>query len=324
MAFAAALPKFKELKDGDIAATFVVPAPGGCNLNCSFCVIRLRREASVQSLALPDYVEFVDEMCRNHQIALVSLQGYEPLLPESWEYSEAILKRGREFGIDTALVTNGTHLAERVSDLADVDVTAVVVSLDSADPALHDLTRGTPGAFAATVRGLQAACASPLRDRLMVASVLQREKVHYLWGMPQLLASLGIQQWVVTPVYKIGRSEAGIPSDQFEAIVFQLRRLNKIARKHGLELFVDDEFGDLEGVLDAVPSHEEMRVRRIKKLSQVVRLSPNGACSIGEDILRRADAGLPTWQPGIEAAGDFIRRIVAPKVMAETASIVSA
>jgi len=324
MAIAVALPKFKELKDGDIAATFVVPAPGGCNLNCPFCVIRLRREASVQSLTLPDYVGFVDEMCRNHQVALVSVQGYEPLLPESWEYSSAILERGLAFGIDTALVTNGTYLEDRVLDLTRLDITAVTVSLDSADPVLHDLARGTQGAFDATIRGLKAACASPLRDRLMIASVLQRGKAHYLWGMPRLLASLGIRQWVVTPMYKVGRTETGGPSDDAETIVFQLRRLNKTAREHGIDLFVDDEFGDLVEVMDVIPSRESMRVRRSAKLGQIVRLSPNGACSMGDDILRRTDAGLPTWQPEVEAAGDFIRRIVAPRIKVEAASAATA
>ncbi len=321
MAFSAALPKFKELKDGDIAATFIVPAPEGCNLNCPFCAIRLRREADVQSLALRDYVEFVGEMCRSHQIALVSIQGYEPLLPESWGYSETILSSGREFGIDTALVTNGTHLEEKVSDLVRLDITAVTVSLDAADPAHHDLSRRTSGAFASTLRGLKAACASQLCDRLMVASVLQRGKEHYLWGMPQLLASLGIQQWVVTPVYKIGRTGVGGPSDDAATIVFQLRRLNKIAREHGIDLFVDDEFSDLVEVMKMIPSSEAMRVRRTAKLGQIVRLSPNGACSIGDDILRRVDSGLPTWQPDAEPAGVFIRRIVAPKIMAKTALI---
>jgi len=321
MAFGAALPKFKELKEGDIAATFVVPAPGGCNLNCPFCAIRLRREADKQVLTLPDYVEFVSEMGCSHHVSLVSIQGYEPLLPESWEYSEAILRRGGEFGIDTALVTNGTHLEEKVSDLVRLDVTAITVSLDAADPTLHDLSRRTSGAFASTMRGLHAACASPLRDRLMIASVLQRGKVHYLWGMPRQLASLGIRQWVVTRVYKIGRAGVGGPSDDAETIGFQLRRLNEIAREHGIDLFVDDEFGDLVDVMDVIPSQEAMRVRRTAKLGQIVRLSPNGTCSIGDDILRRVDTGLPAWEPEAEAAGDFIRRIVAPKIGTETASV---
>lgn len=267
-----------------------------------------------QNLDIQDYVQFLDGLCKNHRVGLVSLQGYEPLLPESWEYSEAILKHGTELGIDTAMVTNGTHLANRVSDLIRLGVAGITVSLDSADPTLHDLTRRTPGAFAATLRGLKTACNSPLRERVMVASVLQRNKAHYLLRMPQLLASLGIRQWVVTPVYKIGRHKVGGPSGRYEDLVFQFRRLNRLAHEYGIELSVDDEFGDLVEVLDDVAHREALRVRRLKRLYQVVRLSPNGTCSIGKDILRQVTAGLPVWQPEDELAEDFIQRTLVPRI----------
>lgn len=314
MAFALALPKFKELRDGDVAATFIVPAPQGCNLNCPFCVIRLRKETTEQNLLAQDYVEFLDGLNQRESVGLVSLQGYEPLLPESWEYSEAILKRGNDLGIDTAMVTNGTHLAERVDDLVRLDITGITVSLDSADPTLHDLTRRTPGAFEATLQGLKAVSASPIRERVMVASVLQRKKADYLLRMPQLLASLGIKQWVVTPVFRIGRGEFGGPAGEYEDIAFQFRRLSRLANEFGIDLIVDDEFGDLVDVLDDVASREAMRVRRLKRLYQVVRLSPNGTCSIGKDILRQVTTDLPTWNPANEMAGDFIQKKLKPRL----------
>jgi hypothetical protein len=275
----------------------------------------MRREANEQTLSLSDYKAFAEAMCLNHQVALVSLQGYEPLLPESWSFSEAVLATASRLQTDTALITNGTHLEGRVDDLIRLGLASVTVSVDAAEPALHDLSRRTPGAFAATLRGLKAACDSPLRGRIMVASVLQRNKASYIWGMPALLASLGIRQWVVTPVYKVGRRQTGGPSEDIETIVFQLRRLNNVARELDIELFVDDEFGDLESALDRVPSAEEMRVRRLKKLSQIVRLSPNGACSVGEDILRRADVGVVRWEPQTESADAFIHSQVTPRII---------
>lgn len=316
MAFGLALSKFRELQSGEIAATFVVPAPLGCNLNCSFCFIRQRHEAGspAAALSVEDYLHFLDELNQCCRIGVVSLQGYEPLLAESWPFSEAILRRAREMGIDTALVTNGTFLADRVADLVRLDVQGVTVSLDSADPAIHDRSRGTPGAFAAALAGLQAACATELHTRILVNSVLQPRKLHYLHDLPAFLSSLGLRQWIVTPMYRVGRDSAGSPSEDADGIVFQLRRLNSVATRHGVQLIVDDEFKSLAKSLNDRLGGDALFARQLKRLDQVVRLSPQGACSVGSDILRRADSGVPVWRPEVEQAGAFIQRALEPKI----------
>ena len=216
--------KPESLPPEEIGATFVVPAPGGCDLDCPFCFIRMRREAgpAERQLLERDYTDFLDQLAARCRIAIVSLQGYEALLPESWPYSEALLARARELDIETALVTNGTHLADRAEDLLRLGVGSITVSVDSADAAVHDRLRRTPGAFAATLRGLEAACAAGLGDRLLVASVLQRGKPHYLHGMPRLLNVLGLKRWVVSPLYKVHRTRGGGIVDSPESILFQL------------------------------------------------------------------------------------------------------
>lgn len=320
MAFSAALPKFKTLQKGEMAATFVVPAPRGCNLTCPFCIIRARREAKPleHALTAEDYTQFLHALCAQHRVGLVSLQGYEPLLPESWPYSAALLETARSLGIDTALITNGTHLAERVSDLVRLEVKGITVSIDSGDPALHDASRGTTGAFAQALHGLRVASASPLRERVMVASVLQCKKSHYLRGMPTLLKDLGIKQWVVTPVYKVGHSTVGGIADSHESIVLQLRWLNSLSGQNGIQMLVDDEFSELaEGTTGKLMRREALRLRQLERLESVVRLSPNGSCSVGRDILRRADGGVPRWRAKDEEASDFVARVLGSRVRAK-------
>ena len=305
----AALPMAKKLRVEGLIATFVVPAPRGCNLNCSFCIVRARREAPAgeSALQVSDYVRFFDALRRREPTGLLSLQGYEPLLPESWSYSEALLARAAEFGIPSALVTNGTHLQERVGDLVRLGLAGVTISLDSADSALHDLSRGTPGAFARTMTGLRAVAASELRDRTLVASVLQSRRAHYLDGIPELLASLGIQEWIVTPLLRIGREFTGGPVQHYAEIVRELIRLNRLAKSHGVVMLVDDEFEKLVFEDSNVVPIEPPRFRRLPRLSRVVRLSPDGSCSVGEEILRRVGAAIPHWDP-LEEPDTFIRR----------------
>lgn len=313
----AALPMAKKLRVQGLIATFVVPAPRGCNLNCSFCIVRARREAPLgeSALQVSDYVRFFDALCDREPVGLVSLQGYEPLLPESWQFSEALLSRAAESGIPSALVTNGTHLEEHVGDLVRLGVAGVTISLDSADAALHDLSRGTPGAFARAVTGLRAVASSELIDRTLVASVLQARRSHYLDGIPELLASLGIGEWIVTPLLRIGRESTGGPVQRYGDIVRELVRLNRLAKKHGVEMLVDDEFEKLVLEDPKVVPIDPPQFRRLPRLSRVVRLSPDGSCSVGEEILRRVDAAIPHWDPREEPAL-FVRRAIPARLAA--------
>lgn len=316
----AALPMAKKLRLQGLIATFVVPAPRGCNLNCSFCIVRARREApaGASSLQVEDYVRFFEALCEREPTGLMSLQGYEPLLPESWSYSEALLARAAELGVPSALVTNGTHLAEHVDDLVRLGVAGVTISLDSADPVLHDLSRGTPGAFEQTLNGLRAVAASDLRDRALVASVLQSRRAHYLDGIPALLASLGIQEWIVTPMLRIGRESAGSTVQGYAEIIRELIRLNRLAKSHGIDMLVDDEFEKLVAEESKVVPIEPPQFRRLPRLSRVVRLSPDGSCSVGEEILRRVDGMTPHWHPS-RAPADFIARTL-PSTMGRSVS----
>lgn len=309
----AALPMAKKLRLEGLIATFVVPAPKGCDLNCSFCIVRARQEAPAGTgvLSVDDYVRFLESITVKQKVGLMSLQGYEPLLPESWAYSEALLKRAPELGIATALVTNGTHLSDRVDDLVRLDVAGITVSLDSDIPELHDMSRGTLGAFAKTISGLKKATASPLRQSIIVASVLQPRRAHYLQGMPKFLASLGVEQWVVTPVLRVGRQKAGAPVQLYADIACELLSLQKLAKKHSIDMLVDDEFDHLMNDSSNVVPIKQPCFRRLPRLSRVVRLTPTGSCSVGEDILRRVDDQIPHWQPQTEAADSFVERLLA-------------
>ena len=193
--------------------TFIVPAPNGCNLRCPFCYID-RRNESARSLDLTpnDYVRFIDQATRREEIGAICLQGYEPLLPESFEYTRAILAAGQWLGIPTSLVTNGTFLERWVDELVELRPDKITVSLDAADPATHDRSRGKIGAFEDAMRGLRLAADNPvLQPVLALASILMPQKHERLMGMPKLAADLNVDHWVVTILQEVGKDEIGGP-----------------------------------------------------------------------------------------------------------------
>lgn len=306
-----ALPKFKELAEHEWGVTFVVPAPNGCNLNCPFCVVRARREASPDTCYLNTihYTAFLREASRRLYVGVASIQGYEPLLPESWPYTYAILREGKALGLTMALITNGTHLAQYVDELVRLDVNGVTVSLNSADPLLHDATCRTPGAFDRTVIGLRAITASSLRKRTMVTSVLQPGRGHYLQNMPRLLQELGVSRWVLNPLYKVGGPHGGLVG-QPEEIITEIVQLQILARKQGIEMLIDDEFRKLTKGSRKVVSIEELKFRVLRRLDKVLRLSPNGSCSSGAEILDRVSDVMPHWDPRQESAEEFLDRFL--------------
>ncbi len=294
--------------------TFVVPARHGCNLKCSFCFVRQRREITETCLRPDDLVRFIREAAERVPIFALAVQGYEPLLPESLPYMQAILATGRFLGFPTSLVTNGTKLANAVDLLATLAPSKIAVSLDAASADIHDRIRGVAGAWTAAVGGIRRAVeALAPRTRIVVSSVLLPSKLHYLQGMPALLRDIGIDRWIINPLLRVGEHHAPGPVADRTSLFRDLLMLREAARREGVRLTVDDEFGHLDH--DAARMTESslrgLHVRTLPQNVEIFRLTPSGQCSVGNDILRQVTPETPRWQPGALHAGDFLETLSA-------------
>lgn len=313
MSYMAALPNDLPEALTSSILTFIIPAPNGCNLNCPFCYIDKRNEAARSlDLAPGDYVAFIEQMSARESVGAICIQGYEPLLPESFDYTRAILDAGQRLGIPTSLVTNGTFLERWVDELAELRPAKIAVSIDSADPAIHDKARGKIGAFEDALRGLRLASANPaLRPVLTLASILMPQKHERLLGMPALVAELGLEHWVVTVLNDVGKDEIGGPVGDRQRTFADLVTLKREAERQGIAFVVDDEFGMLanaDAELDVVDINA-LRIRRLIKPAGTFRLLPTGQCSMGLDILKEVKPETPRWEPGAVDAFDFVEEM---------------
>ena len=292
--------------------TFVVPAPSGCNLNCSFCIVRQRRETAETCLSPNDLVRFVREAVEQRPTFALAIQGYEPLLPESLPFTQAILGTGRFVEIPTSLVTNGTKLADAVDLLATLAPVKIAVSLDAASADIHDRLRGVAGAWAAAVGGIRRAIdALAPRTRIVVSSVLLPSRRHYLDGMPALLREMGIDRWIINPLLRVGDGEVGGPVADRASLFRDLMALQAAARREGVRLTVDDEFDHLghDAVCVTDPSIRALHVRTLPPNVELYRLTPSGQCSVGDHVLQRVTPDTPRWIPGDMHAGDFLETL---------------
>jgi MoaA/NifB/PqqE/SkfB family radical SAM enzyme len=296
--------------------TFVVPALKGCNLRCPFCLVRQRREISETSLGPEDYSRFVREAAEMAPIFGIAIQGYEPLLPESLPYTQAILASGRFLGLPTTLVTNGVKLADALDLLKTLSPNKIAISLDAASAEIHDRIRGVDGAWAAAVTGIKRAVevVAP-RTRLVVSSVLLPSRRHYLDAMPARLREIGIDRWIINPLLRVGSDQTGGPVADRASLFRDLLILQEAAHRAGVRLTVDDEFGHLghDAASVAEPSLWALHVRTLPPNVEIFRLTPGGQCSTGDGILQQVTPETPRWQPGAMHAGDFLEEIGKPE-----------
>lgn len=301
---------------GGTVLTFIVPAPNGCNLKCPYCVISQRGERSNKTPALSptDYAWFVTDVARHVGVACVAIQGEEPLLTESLPYTLRIIEEGRRLGLPTSIVTNGTMLESNVEQLAELELSYLAVSLDGVTAAVHDKLRGVVGTFDAATTGLRrAARTQGFEDRVLVSSVLLPGKVEYLLGMADFLASVGVRQWYVSPVLRIGEREAGGPIANDLELIRSLRTLQDEAVHAGISISVCDDFDQLYELRRSTPALRNLKFKTLSRSEGILRLLPTGACDVGEDILARHSEGAAVWSPRKETPFQFFLRLINPE-----------
>lgn len=122
-----------------------------CNFRCIHCAARAGKPranelTTVEALALCDQMAELG-------VPAVALMGGEPLLRQDWIEIAAKL---RDLGIHVGLITNGYLFDEQVAQTAvDLGLVQVGISLDAADPAIHNKIRGVKKSHERALRAIQ-------------------------------------------------------------------------------------------------------------------------------------------------------------------------
>jgi len=284
-------------------------------MKCGFCFIDQRGENTLDPILSPsDYGFFISSVLRKRKIEALCVQGHEPLLPAAFKYTKKILEVGRNNDISTSLVTNGTYLSQYAFQLAQLKPKYLAVSLDSSEAERHDKLRSLQGSFKKIVHGLQIASEIPgLRSALSVTSVLMPNRLGYLLGMPSLLANLGISRWVINALTKVGSEDIGGPVGDLKKTLKDLEVLNDEARRHNIILVVDDEFSQFlkPGTTTQLMNSRNLRVERLRNPGGLLRLAPDGQCSVGVNIMKQVPDSAEVWSPkGKEDPSLFVDRLL--------------
>lgn len=290
--------------------TFVVQSANGCSLGCPFCIIGQRNEISHDSLMADDYAAFIRGVSVVHPITAIAVQGYEPLLPASLPYTEAIRRAGTVIGVPCTLVTNGIYLGRALPLLSQFSLNRIGVSLDASASGRHDRLRGVSGAWAATTRSIREAAKhfDGSGTRVTVISTLMPRRAAYLTGMPALLQDLGVTDWIVNPLLTIGSNRPGKFAGKSASLLDDLQSLQDAAAREGIQLTIDDEFNLLRPALEEadLARYAALKVATLPDDMKISRLLPSGHCSVGADLLSQLPEDAARWRPEEDDPAEFL------------------
>jgi AdoMet-dependent heme synthase len=192
-----------------------------CNLYCAHCYNDAGGAGEAPELSTDEAEQLIDQIADVGSPILV-LSGGEPLMRDDLL---EIVRHGRARGLRMALGTNGTLIDDAVADdLRRAGITKAAISLDSADPGVHDRFRGCPGAWARAMEGIRACRDAGIGVQLH--TTVTSENCHDLETIFTLGEDLGIRDFQVFFLVPTGRGRnlKDVSPQTYEAL---LRRILK-------------------------------------------------------------------------------------------------
>ncbi|MCL4411754.1 MAG: radical SAM protein [Candidatus Thermoplasmatota archaeon] len=179
-----------------------------CNLHCKHCYAN----AGVKShdeMTLEQKLQVIDKFDKAG-VTMIAFSGGEPLMsPDFWKIAEYASSKG----IYTTIATNGTLLTKSVVNrLAEVGIKYIEVSLDSADPAIHNEFRGQQMAWERTVEGIKNVVEKGVFDNA-IATTATKYNYKNMDKMLDLAISLKVKRFIVFNFVPTGRGKGIINED---------------------------------------------------------------------------------------------------------------
>ncbi|MEV4433057.1 cytosylglucuronate decarboxylase [Streptomyces sp. NPDC049585] len=168
-----------------------------CNADCFMCEFALSRDT--YRFSVEDFEELLPK-ARAAGVRYVRFTGGEPLMHRD---VVELVRTGAAAGMRMSLITNGMLLPRLVGRLAGAGLAQVIVSLDGASAATHDVYRRSPGMFDNGLQGLRAAAELGVLPR--VNTVVGPHNYAEVPRLQQVLTDAGAQQWELSAL-KLDRS----------------------------------------------------------------------------------------------------------------------
>lgn len=123
-----------------------------CNANCSHCSFFTSVDDKTKKVLTTQECKKLIADTQELGVSVINFVGGEPLMRP--DLCEIIKSVDKDISI-TTLFTNGWLLLDRADELKKAGLDGIYISIDSADPAVHDKKRGVQGIFDKAIEGIK-------------------------------------------------------------------------------------------------------------------------------------------------------------------------
>jgi MoaA/NifB/PqqE/SkfB family radical SAM enzyme len=178
----------------------------------------------------------------------IHLTGGEPF---SWWGTVELLQGGQKLDLKTSVLSNGYRIPQLVGQHSNTfeKLDVAQISLDAMNPSVHDLRRGTRGAWTQAIQAIEALQA--LRVRLEISAVISDSNLEEIPNLAAYCADLGAKL-LIRPLLPFGRGKPVSLAHDFET---SLQKLLKEVAVAWPELVISDAFFYLPQVHGGAPAN---------------------------------------------------------------------
>lgn len=174
-----------------------------CDLTCRHCRASAEPQRSPEELMTEEGKDILRQI-RETGCRIVVLSGGDPLKrPDLFD----LIRYGHSLDLRMATIPAATNLLtqDKIIKLKEAHLDQVAFSLDFPTAELHDVFRGTPGAFQKTMEGIAWARSVALPSQ--INTTITAQSLPYLQQMGGLVSRLGIVFWEVFFLVPMGRGK---------------------------------------------------------------------------------------------------------------------
>ncbi|WP_461208346.1 heme b synthase [Desulfocurvus sp. DL9XJH121] len=171
-----------------------------CNLACKHCRAEAHEEPYPGELDTAEAKVLIDQF-RATGDPIIIFTGGEPMLRKDWP---ELVEYATSIGLKCVMSPNGTLITPETAQLMkEKGVQRLSISIDGPDAASHDEFRGVPGAFEASMRGIQY-----LKDaglEFQINTTVTRGNLGMFKDIFKLCENLGAAAWHIFLLVPTGR-----------------------------------------------------------------------------------------------------------------------
>jgi len=174
-----------------------------CDLVCQHCRACAQTRSHPAELKTDDSLQLIDQLTEFPSQPMLVLTGGDPLKRAD---IFQLVEHATRAGIGVSITPSATPLVTpaAIGRLREAGIARIAISIDGADAATHDATRGVPGSFDRSLQILTAARTAGIPTQ--VNTTLTPANLAQIESLAEILAHLGIVMWSVFFLVPVGRA----------------------------------------------------------------------------------------------------------------------